>query len=65
MVKSMAELLNSEASDDIRAARIPQTTKPFTPAGSILATRVGKAASAFGVPSGSNGKNVAPAPKLF
>ena len=64
MVNSMADELNREASELINAARMPHTTKPFTPAGSILATRVGKAASAFGVPLASRGRKP-PSPMYF
>ena len=45
MVKSAADELNSDARELISAARIPQTMRPLTPAGSSLATSVGNAAS--------------------
>ena len=44
-MNNIADELNRDASELIRAARIPQTTSPFTPAGSNFATSVGKAAS--------------------
>ena len=42
----MADELNSEARELMRAARMPQTTIPFKPAGSNVATNCGKAVSA-------------------
>ena len=46
-LKSIADELNSEASELINAANIPQTTNPLKPAGNNRATNVGKAASLF------------------
>ena len=40
------EELNKEASELIKAAKIPHTTNPLKPAGNNLATKVGNAASA-------------------
>ncbi|EJW97908.1 hypothetical protein EVA_13985 [gut metagenome] len=66
MVNNMADELNREASELIKAAKMPQTTRPFTPAGSNLATNVGKAASALGFPFANNGRNPSPpAPMYF
>lgn len=56
----MADELNNDASELMRAARIPHTTKPFTPAGRIFATNVGKAASLIVTPFASTGRKVPP-----
>ena len=62
----MADELNKDANELIKAARIPQTTKPFTPAGNNLATSVGKAASALALPLANIGKKPSPpAPRYF
>ena len=61
----MADELNRDARELIKAARIPHTTKPFTPAGSNLATNVGKAASAFAVPLASIGKKPSPPAPIY
>ncbi len=60
MVNNDADELNNEASELINAARIPQTITPFSPAGSSLATNVGKATSALIVPFVNIGRNPAP-----
>ena len=57
--------MNKEAKELIKAARIPHTTRPFTPAGNNLATKVGKAASAFAVPLASNGRNPSPPAPIY
>ena len=60
MVKSMADELNSDASELIRAASIPHTTIPFTPAGNSFDTKVGKAASALCIPLANMGRKPSP-----
>ena len=57
-MKSIDDELNSDASDDISAARIPQTTSPFTPAGRSFATSVGNAASELAAPFARNGRKL-------
>jgi hypothetical protein len=56
MVKRAADELKSEANELMRAARMPHTIRPFTPAGRSFATSVGKAASELTEPLGSMGR---------